>query len=87
MRRAKQERLDTQYEEAAAIVSAFWGESNGSPEALALAQTRLRQLKPDLTVLHRLRLDLPPAHGGTTGQRLARADRLLKSLEHEARGN
>jgi len=61
----------------------FWGESNGSEEAAATCRSELRSFKLRPDELHELRDLLPGVRVGTTGERIARADRMLKRLEKE----
>ena len=62
----------------------FWGASNGSEADLADTEKCLRGCQLHRSDLHRLRRGLPVGAAGTTGSRVARIDRVLKSLEHEA---
>ena len=65
-------------------VKRFWGASNGSEADLADTEKCLRDCQLHRPDLHRLRRGLPVGAVGTTGSRIARIDRVLKSLEHEA---
>lgn len=77
---SKQAELD-----ALAAPGVFWGHSSGGLENLAIAETCLREGNLSAKQLHDLRTELPiGASGTTTGQRIARIDRVLKRLEKEA---
>ena len=62
----------------------FWGVSNGSPGDLEDTEKCLRECKLTNHDISKLRAALPLECGGTTGARVARIDRVLKRLEHEA---
>ena len=61
----------------------FWGVSNGSDAAASTCRSELRDLKLRPSELHELRDTLPGLRAGTTGERISRADRMLKRLEKE----
>ncbi len=65
-------------------VRRFWGASNGSDADLADTVKCLRDCNLLSTDLHKLRASLPLGTVGTTGGRIERIDRVLKSLEKEA---
>ncbi len=66
-------------------VETYWGESNGGFLALATAEDCLRESKLKIEQIRTLRTNLPLGCQGTTGQKVAKIDRILKRLEHEAK--
>jgi hypothetical protein len=81
--RSRSERRAATLKAAKDITTVFWA-GNGSQESLAAAESQLRLLKLTPDQLHDLRAGLPLECGGTTGQRVARIDRVLKRLEKAA---
>jgi hypothetical protein len=65
-------------------VGRFWGVSSGAPGDLEDTEECVRECKLSGDALHRLRCRLPLGASGTTGSRVARIDRVLKSLEKGA---
>jgi hypothetical protein len=69
------------YALAEAAVGDFWGlGSNGGKQAFRRLEDALKALKLDAAQLDRLRMELPPITPGTTGDKIRRADSLLKRL-------
>ncbi len=67
-----------------ALVRRFWGTSNGSEADLAATVQAIRDCRLSREAFHKLRASLPVGTVGTTGSRIARIDRALKSLEKGA---
>jgi hypothetical protein len=66
---------------ARAAVKHYWGETAGGEADLAAAEAIIREAGLSSDEFHDFRAELPIGAAGTTGQRVARIDRVLKRLE------
>ena len=65
------------------VLCDFWGVSHGSEMAASTCRSGLLKLKLRQAELLELSDFLPSTRVGTTGERIARVDRMLKRLEKE----